>query len=144
MGGVLLDFRQAQLPPGETVVHAFALMGGVSIVVPPELEVTTNGVGIMGGFDHLGHMPASVVPNGPRLRIDGVAVMGGVDVQVRGADEPTAWDTHAPALAQRQAVQRERHRERHRERRELKRQLHERRRQLKEEARRLKDEWRGR
>ncbi len=129
MGGIMLDFREVQLPPGETVVHAFAFMGGVSIVVPPELEVTTNGFGLMGGFDHLGHVPANVVPNGPRLRIDGVAIMGGVDVQVKTAGEPTAWDSHAPGATQRH---------------EVKQQLREQRHQLREEARRLKDEWRSR
>ncbi len=129
MGGILLDFREVQLPPGETVVHAFAFWGGVSIVVPPELEVTTNGMGIMGGFDHLGHVPANVAPNAPKLRIDGVAIMGGVDVQVRSAGEPTPWDAHGAAATHRN---------------EARRQLHARRRELREEARRLRDEWRGR
>lgn len=129
MGGVFLDFREVQLPPGETVVHAFAFMGGVTIFVPPELDVAVNGVGIMGGFDHLNQAPGIASPDGPRLRIDGVAIMGGVDVQVKTADEPSPWDSP---------------RARHSQRHEAKQQLLERRRQLKEEARRLKDEWRSR
>ncbi len=128
MGGILLDFREAQLPPGETVLHAIAFWGGVSIVVPPELNVEVNGIGIMGGFDHLGHAPGTAAPDAPRLHIDGVAIMGGVDVQVKGPNEPTPWDSHRADHAQRQ---------------EAKQRLRERRHQLKEEARRLKDEWRG-
>ncbi len=133
MGGVLLDFREAQLPPGETVVHAFAFCGGVSIVVPPELDVEVNGIGIMGGFDHMNHVPGTAAADAPRLRIDGVAIMGGVDVSVKGPQEPTPWDSHRAA-----------HTQRHEQRHEAKQQLRERRRELKEEARRLKDEWRGR
>jgi hypothetical protein len=120
MGGIMLDFREAQLPPGETVVHAFALMGGVSIMVPPELNVEVNGIGIMGGFDHLNVTPGTAAPDAPRLHIDGVAIMGGVDVQVKGPNDPTPWDSHHAAHAQR----------------------HEERRRLREEARRLRDEWR--
>ncbi len=135
MGGVLLDFREAQLPAGETVVHAFAFCGGVSIVVPPELNVEVNGIGIMGGFDHLNAVAGTAAPDAPRLRVDGVALMGGVDVQVKGPKEPTAWDS---ARAHMQA-----HHQRREERRQAKQQLREGREHLKEEARRLKDEWRS-
>ncbi len=132
MGGVMLDFRQAQLPPGETVVHAFALMGGVTIFVPPELDVAVNGVGIMGGFDHMNQAAAVASPDAPRLRVDGVAIMGGVDVQVKSAGEPSPWDSmHVGITAG------------HGKRHEAKQRLREGRQQLKEEARRLKDEWRG-
>jgi hypothetical protein len=125
MGGVLLDFREAQLPPGETVVHAFAFMGGVSIIVPPGLDVTVDGVGIMGGFDHLGQTGARVDPSAARLHINGLAIMGGVDVRVRTPGEPTAWDPHGGGANAREA-RREAHRK------------------LREEAHRLRDEWRGR
>ncbi len=138
MGGVLLDFREAQLPAGETVVHAFAFWGGVSIFVPPGLEVAVNGVGIMGGFDQLGNVQAHPAPDAPRLRIDGVAIMGGVDVQVKASGEPTPWDRGQVGVTQLPA-------DSNRARRRMpKHELRERRRQLKEEARRLKDEWRGR
>ena len=129
MGGVMLDFREVQLPAGETVIHAFAFWGGVSIVVPPELDVAVNGVGIMGGFDHRGHVSANPSPDAPRLRIDGVAIMGGVDVQVRAAGEATPWGT-ANAWDPRGGSPR--------------RQLRARRHELREEARRLRDEGRGR
>ena len=39
MGGLSLDFREALLPPGETEVWIFTLMGGAEIIVPPGLTV---------------------------------------------------------------------------------------------------------
>ena len=39
MGGLSLDFREALLPPGETEVWIFTLMGGAEIIVPPGLRV---------------------------------------------------------------------------------------------------------
>lgn len=81
MGGVDLDFRQAALPPGVTTVTVIAIMGGVTIVVPPGVGVDCGGIGIMGGFEATDQHPAD--PGGPVIRIDGLALMGGVDVRVK-------------------------------------------------------------
>lgn len=89
MGGAELDFREAQLPPGVTEVFVFACMGGAEVLVPPGLAVESNGIAIMGGFDH--QSPAPVSPDVPILRINGLALMGGVEVIVRRPGE-TAKD----------------------------------------------------
>lgn len=84
MGGVELDFREAQFGPGVTEVHVFAMWGGVDILVPPGLRVENHGIGILGGFDQdedAGAPPPH--PEGPVLRIVGAAVMGGVHVSSR-------------------------------------------------------------
>jgi len=86
MGGGMLDFREAQLPPGETEVTVLAVMGGCEIIVPPGMAVDCNGVAIMGGFAHAGDTPRSQ-HTGPLLRVNGFALMGGVDVQVREIGE---------------------------------------------------------
>ena len=83
MGGAELDFREARFAPGETEVYVLALMGGVSIVVPPGVAVETEGVGVMGGFEHLAQPANPDGPQAPRLRIRGLALMGGVEVTVR-------------------------------------------------------------
>lgn len=85
MGGAELDFRQARFGPGVTEVTIFTMMGGVEITVPPGLHVEANGMGIMGGFDHGGTSaePVSADPNAPVLRINGVAILGGVEVSTR-------------------------------------------------------------
>ena len=88
MGGVELDFREAAFGPGVTEVTVFALWGGVDIVVPPGLQVECSGAGIMGAFertpDELADASvASSDPGSPVLRVNGVALMGGVDVSTR-------------------------------------------------------------
>jgi hypothetical protein len=86
MGGAALDFREAILPPGETELTIIAIMGGAEIVVPPGLRVDCDGIAIMGGFDHVdeGGPPN---PNAPVLKINGFAMMGGVEISVRRPGE---------------------------------------------------------
>ena len=81
MGGAELDFREAQLTAAVTNVYVIAIMGGVEILVPPGLRVESNGMGIMGGFEHAGQQGIPVRGSGPILRISGVAIMGGVEIK---------------------------------------------------------------
>jgi hypothetical protein len=81
MGGVELDFREANLLEGETVVDVLAVMGGVTIVVPPDVDVETSGTGFLGGFGGVSNHAKET--NAPLLRIRGLAVMGSVDVKVK-------------------------------------------------------------
>jgi hypothetical protein len=83
MGGVDLDFREVELPPGVTEVRVFAMMGGVDIIVPPTLAVECDGIAIMGGFDACNRAPATPDPDQPLLRISGFCLMGGVDIETR-------------------------------------------------------------
>jgi hypothetical protein len=87
MGGAELDFREAVLLEGVTEVLVFALMGGVNILVPPDINVQSQGFGFMGGFTHLDHRSEDA--DAPLLRIRGLAVMGGVDVKVK--KEKKTW-----------------------------------------------------
>jgi len=80
MGGVDLDFTQAEMPPGVTEITVFTLMGGVDIKVPPGLNVEMSGFPFMGGFED--HSEGMIDPSAPTLRVRGVAVMGGVEVRV--------------------------------------------------------------
>ncbi|MEJ2871158.1 DUF1707 domain-containing protein [Actinomycetospora sp. OC33-EN08] len=103
MGGTNLDLRHARLDPrgltlqvvsimggagvdlrgvGQDVtVQAFALMGGCEVVVDPETTVEVTGVGFMGGFADQAGAPNR--PDGPRVRVTGFAMMGGVSVSRR-------------------------------------------------------------
>jgi hypothetical protein len=83
MGGVALDFRDAQLQPGVTEVYVVAVMGGVEITVAPGTFVESTGFGLMGGFDHGADLPYPVDTSAPVLRIHGMAIMGGVDIRER-------------------------------------------------------------
>ncbi len=105
MGGCDLDFREAQLGPGVTEIRAFAVMGGVSVVVPPDVRVECSGVGIMGGFDHKPTVISTADPEAPVIRVTGLACMGGVEVTVRHPGE-TARDARLRLRAERKAQRR--------------------------------------
>jgi hypothetical protein len=107
MGGVELDFREARMGPGVCELSGFAFMGGVKIIVPPDLQVESGGIGIMGEFECSDEVRAGHDPDAPILRINGVAMMGGVEVKVRSPGE-TALD----AWRRRRSVRRERRRQR--------------------------------
>ena len=83
MGGVVLDFREARFGPGVTTVDVLAIMGGVEIMVPPGLRVESDGIGIMGGFEGRDQSGTSLHPDAPILRINGLALMGGVEITER-------------------------------------------------------------
>jgi hypothetical protein len=83
MGGAKLDLRDAWLPPGTIELRVAALMGGVEIIVPPHLAVEAEGVAIMGGFDHVDRAPTEPDPQAPLLRVTGLALMGGVQIEMR-------------------------------------------------------------
>lgn len=83
MGGVEMDFREAIFPPGVTQVHVFAFWGGIELVVPPGVRVESSVVGVMGGFDEKRTVAPTDDPDAPTLRIAGLAMMGGIDLQVR-------------------------------------------------------------
>lgn len=109
MGGAVLDFREVDLPPGETEITVVCVMGGAEIIVPPGLHVDTGGVAIMGGFDHKEHSPVAGAADAPVLRINGFVMMGGVDVQVRLPGE-TPKDTRQRLRAERRRLKEERRR----------------------------------
>lgn len=79
MAGTDLDYRKALIPPGESEISVFCVMGGVDIIVPPGVNVEVNGFGFMGAFDDRtsGHYSEGA----PTLRINGFALMGGVDIK---------------------------------------------------------------
>jgi len=80
MGGVELDLREALLDGPELTIHAIAIMGGIDIVVPEGIRVDVRGLPIMGGFDsRIRDVP--VLPGSPIIRVTGWALMGGVSVR---------------------------------------------------------------
>ena len=81
MGGVELDLREAQFSEPEVTIHAYAVMGGIEITVPEDVDVDVSGIAFMGGFDHNASGPGA--PGAPRVRVIGFACMGGVEVRRR-------------------------------------------------------------
>ena len=79
LGGVEMDLREARFSEREAKIRVFALLGGVHIVVPEDIEVEVAGIGILGEFDH--KETGSSVPSAPHLHVTGLAIMGGVSVK---------------------------------------------------------------
>ncbi len=86
-GGVDLDFRQAVLPRGEIRFSAICVLGGVEIIVPPEMRVIDDGWAFMGGIEVPPSTPESNAPGAPVLRFTGVTILGGVAVRRRPRDD---------------------------------------------------------
>lgn len=82
MGGADIDLREARFPEGVTEIMAVAFWGAVEIIVPPWVRVESNGIAIMGGFEH-GRGESAAGPESPTLRIGGVALMGAVEINTR-------------------------------------------------------------
>lgn len=106
MGGVDLDFRDVQLPPGVTELKVTAIMGGVDIIVPPNLAVECEGFAIMGGFEEVDRAPVSPDPDRPLLRITGFALMGGFGIATRLPGE-SGWQARKRRKRERKARLRE-------------------------------------
>jgi len=81
MGGVDLDLTQAFLAEREVTITAVAIMGGIDVVVPEDVTVIVSGIGFMGAFEDNAQVQGT--PGGPVVRINGLALMGGVDVHRR-------------------------------------------------------------
>ena len=82
MGGIGLDLREATLSGRVTDIYVFAMMGGVEIIVPPDVRLESDGFAIMGGFEDQLKEPASRDPDAPIIRVHGFALMGGVEARV--------------------------------------------------------------
>jgi hypothetical protein len=80
MGGAQLDMRDATFAAREVVVTVHAVMGGVEIVVGPDVDVVMEGSAVMGGHSGPSQRHAVITADSPRLRVRGFAFWGGVSV----------------------------------------------------------------
>jgi hypothetical protein len=91
IGNGEIDLRQARFTDGETTIHATAIIGNITVVVPEDADVHIGGTGIIGGFDHHDEGPGT--PGAPRIMITGVAFCGTVYVERRSGPEETSNPT---------------------------------------------------
>lgn len=82
-GGTDLDFRKAHLGPGTTEVRVVSVMSGVRLLVPTGLPVEVDGVGILGSFDERVGDPEAGDEPASRLRVSGLALLSGVEIEDR-------------------------------------------------------------
>lgn len=82
MGSVNLDLREAHFTAAETVIEAYAVMGGIDITVNARTKVVVEGVGVMGDFsESRPKVDAELGPDSPVVRVRGLALMGAVNVR---------------------------------------------------------------
>jgi Domain of unknown function (DUF1707)/Cell wall-active antibiotics response 4TMS YvqF len=83
MSSTVLDFRDARFPAGPVDIDVRAVMSSTEIIVPPGLAVETDGVAILGAFEHVDRAPAHPDPAAPVLRVHGLAFMSSVEIKMR-------------------------------------------------------------
>ncbi|SHS53366.1 protein of uncharacterised function (DUF1707) [Mycobacteroides abscessus subsp. abscessus] len=78
-GGGVLDLRYADFTSNEVEIRSFSIMGGQTILLPPEVNVDVKGVAVMGGFDH--SASGNGVQGAPHVTVKGFSLWGGVNVK---------------------------------------------------------------
>jgi len=80
MGGIDLDLRDAKLDDDGAQLDLKATMGGIRVLVPADWAVDVEGEAMAGGFDARVKPVESMPAGSPRLHINAVARMGGIQV----------------------------------------------------------------
>lgn len=78
-GGGVVDLRYADFTSTEVEIRACSIMGGQTILLPPEVNVEIKGHGVMGGFDH--DVTPEGTPGAPIVKIRGFSLWGGVGIK---------------------------------------------------------------
>ncbi|MEU4769087.1 hypothetical protein AB0H12_38145 [Actinosynnema sp. NPDC023794] len=79
-GGATLDLRDAHIDD-EAYVDAFALFGGVEVLVPRAWRVSLGGLPFFGGYDDNTERDTAMDPDAPLLKVNATAIFGGIDVR---------------------------------------------------------------
>lgn len=78
-GGGVIDLRYADFTSPEVEINAYSIMGGQTILLPPEVNVDIHGYGVMGGFDQ--KVEGTGTPGAPTVKVRGFSLWGGVGIR---------------------------------------------------------------
>ncbi|MGV0624722.1 DUF1707 SHOCT-like domain-containing protein [Mycolicibacter minnesotensis] len=81
-GGGVIDLRYADFTSPEVEINAYSVMGGQTILLPPEVNVDIRGYGVMGGFDQ--QVEGAGTPGAPTVKVRGFSLWGGVGIRRKG------------------------------------------------------------
>jgi hypothetical protein len=81
-GGGVIDLRYADFTSPEVEIRTYSIMGGQTILVPPEVNVDVRGHGVMGAFDHSAE--GNGAPGAPHITIKGFSLWGSVGTKRKG------------------------------------------------------------
>ncbi len=78
-GSLVLDLREAQLPPTGIEIDVHVTMGNVEVIVPPGVAVDVDASAVLGNVeDHTG--PRTSLTGAARVRITGRVTLGNLEV----------------------------------------------------------------
>lgn len=78
-GSGVVDLRYADFTSAEVNIHAYSIMGGQTILLPPEVNVAVHGTGVMGAFAH--DVTGVGAPGAPQVTITGFSLWGSVGIK---------------------------------------------------------------
>ncbi|NLM97331.1 MAG: cell wall-active antibiotics response protein [Halanaerobiaceae bacterium] len=92
MGGIELDLRAAEIPEGETHLEFTAIMGGIDIRMPEDVNVICNNTTILGGIDFFqeenggiivskSYERKAVTESRKTIIINSNCIMGGIEIK---------------------------------------------------------------
>ena len=90
LGGGVVDLRYADFTAPAVEIDVFSVLGRVTIVLPPEVNVAVRGVAVLGGLDR---NPGPGVPGAPTVTVRGFSLGGGVSVKRRPRTAPRRRET---------------------------------------------------
>lgn len=81
-GGVTLDLRQTRFAEPRVTITAVAVMGGIDVLVPDDVDVDVTGTGVMGAFElqERGGVAPHAPPGAPHVQVTGLAFWGAVNI----------------------------------------------------------------
>jgi Cell wall-active antibiotics response 4TMS YvqF len=88
MGNVELDLTRAQVSADTSQIEIAAILGNVTVLVPPELRLECDVDTFMGSCEVKRRAASTALPGAPLLRITGTAVMSSVEVKVVDPNAP--------------------------------------------------------
>jgi len=92
MGGFDLNLCEADIKEGETKINLSAIMGGIDVIVPDNINVICEGKVIMGGIEFLGKSSGGLISSlkkeytvnsSKTLILECDVLMGGIEIKAR-------------------------------------------------------------